>query len=78
MDTSKEIKQIIATTLGVSAANVHAESKASDFSEWDSVNHLLLVMELEQKFDLKFALEEIAELNSVDKIMKAVRKRLAQ
>jgi acyl carrier protein len=77
VDILQEIQGIIATTLAVPAAQVHAESKASDFSEWDSVHHLLLVMEIEQKFTFKVPLEEIAQLDSVDAILKAVQKRVA-
>ncbi len=76
MDIFREIQGIIATILGVPAAQVHAESKASDFAEWDSVHHLLLVMEIEQKFNFKVPLEEIAQLDSVDAIMRTVQKRV--
>jgi len=72
-----EIPQIIAANLGVPAVHVRPESKASDFSEWDSLRHLLLVMEIEEKFGFKFALEEIARMDSVDKIVAAVQKRIA-
>lgn len=77
MDTLKELQQIIAAILGVPAASVHSESGASDFSEWDSVHHLLLMLEIEEKFGFKLALEEIPELDTVGKIMKAVQKRVA-
>ena len=70
-------KQIIAANLGVPAVNVRPESMALDFSEWDSLRRLLLVMEIEEKFGFKFALEEIASLDSVDKIVAAVQKRIA-
>ena len=76
MDSLREIQQLIAANLDVPAASVHPESKASDFSEWDSVHHLIIVMELEQKFECKFSLDEIAEFDSVEKIVKAVQKRV--
>lgn len=36
----------------------------------------LFIMEIEETFGFKFALEEIAELDSVEKILRAVQKRL--
>lgn len=75
MDTFGEVQQLIASNLDVSPTSVHAESKASEFSAWDSVRHLVLIMDIEQKFELKFSLEEIAELDSVEKIVKAIKKR---
>ena len=76
MTAINEIPEIIAANLGVPAVHVHPESRASDFSQWDSLRHLLLVMEIEEKFGCKFSLEEIAGLDSVDKIMLAVQKRV--
>jgi acyl carrier protein len=40
----------------------------SNCAEWDSMNHLNLVVELEEEFDVSFEPEDIAELNSLEKI----------
>lgn len=72
MDSSKEIQKIIATNLGVPTGAVTGESKASDFADWDSLRHLLIVIDIEQAFALKFDLAEIAGLDSVEKIGKSV------
>ena len=77
MDTFEEIQKIVATNLGVSQASVRPESTTSDLPEWDSLNHLLIVMDIEKAFQFKFVLEEIAGLDSVEKILKAVEKRRA-
>ena len=36
--------------------------------KWDSLNHLNLIVELEEAFDVSFEPEEIAEMNSLGKI----------
>jgi acyl carrier protein len=77
MDHSNEIQKIIATSLNVPPARIHATSQASDLPEWDSLHHLLLVMEIEHRFGVKFALAEIANLDSVEKISGALEKRAA-
>jgi acyl carrier protein len=69
------VRGVISENLDVPVESVRSDSKASDFSAWDSVQHLVLVMDVEQKFDCKFSLEEIAEMNSVERIVKAVEKR---
>jgi acyl carrier protein len=78
VDTFEEIQKIISANLDVPAASVGPDSKATDFAAWDSVNHLVLVMDIEQRFGFKFALEEIGELNSVDKIMRAVGEKVVK
>jgi acyl carrier protein len=77
VDNLTDLQQIIAATLEVPTSSVLPGSRASDFSAWDSVHHLLLILEIEQKFGFKFALEEIPDLDTVDKIMRAVQKRVA-
>ncbi|NIP27554.1 MAG: hypothetical protein GWO38_28030, partial [Phycisphaerae bacterium] len=41
---------------------------------WDSVNHLQLVMTLEQKFGVTFGAAQIAEITSLDSIIREVSK----
>jgi acyl carrier protein len=77
VDTFKEVQRIIAANVGVSPASIHTESKASDLPDWDSLHHLLIVMDIEQTFGFKFAMEEIAGLDSVGKIVRTVEKKVA-
>ena len=76
MNTLMELQEIIAANLGIPAASVHSGSRTSDLPGWDSLRHLSIVMDIEQKFGFKFAMEEIGGLDSVDKILKAVETRV--
>ncbi len=78
MDTFQEIQRILSANLNVPAASVRPDSKASDFAAWDSLHHLVLILEIERELGLKFAMDEIAELNSVERIMKAVADKVAK
>lgn len=44
-------------------------SSKEDIAEWDSINHLNLVVELEDVFKVKFTVEEIERMNSVSGIL---------
>jgi len=46
--------------------------------EWDSLNHLNLVVELENSFDLGLSMEEIEGLNSVKGIVELINSRHKQ
>ena len=76
MDTVGQVKNILASGLGASSAAVHSESKASDFPEWDSLRHLELMMDIEHAFKVKFTLEEIAKMDSVEKIVAALQEKV--
>jgi acyl carrier protein len=43
--------------------------------EWDSLNHLNLVVELENSFDLGLSMQEIEELHSVKGIVELISSR---
>lgn len=43
--------------------------------KWDSLNHLNLIVELEDEFDLEFEPEEIAEMKSFEAIKKTIESK---
>ena len=48
---------------------LNEQTSADDIHKWDSLNHIILIQELEKKFDLKFNLFEIIELRDVSGII---------
>ena len=44
--------------------------------QWDSMNHLNLIVELEMEFDTSFEPEEIGEMTTFTKVLESVRKKL--
>lgn len=43
--------------------------------KWDSLNHLNLIVELEDEFDMEFEPEEIAEMKSFDAVKKMIKSK---
>lgn len=41
---------------------------AGDIEDWDSLNNILLIVEIEKKFKLKFKLEEIHSFKNVGEV----------
>ena len=46
------------------------------FKSWDSLSHLNLLLTIERKFKIKFALNEMYELSSVKEIIESIEKKL--
>jgi len=44
--------------------------------KWDSMNHLNLVIALEEEFDISFEPEEIAEMKNFDDIQKIIEQKV--
>jgi len=51
------------------------QTSARDISNWDSLNHVTLIMEVERAFGVRFALGELQDLKNVGALMSLIRKR---
>lgn len=49
--------------------------KINDFDEWDSLGNFTLLLAIEARFNVKFNLNEMPELNSVTAIIRALEKK---
>ncbi|MGO4951240.1 acyl carrier protein [Paenibacillus terrae] len=63
------VQSIISKIMNVSVEKVTLESVKSDFENWDSLNQLNLVMELEANFNVSIPIDEIANIDSVQSIL---------
>lgn len=57
---------LAAEIFGVNRADLDGSTRYESIPGWDSVNHLRLVMETERKFGVKYPLERIPFLSSLD------------
>jgi len=46
--------------------------KMDDIKEWDSMQNMHFLLEIEKKFNKKFSFKEMNELNSINKIIKKI------
>jgi|TARA_B110000027_G_C16094597_1_gene290163 acyl carrier protein len=72
MDKNKKIKTIetISRIIKVDLQLINESSCMDDFSKWDSLAHLSIMLELEKKFKKKVNTSKMIDLNSVNKILK--------
>ncbi len=68
MNTSmlERVQRIVADVFGVPLEEVLPESSPDTIAAWDSLQHLNLVLALEQEFGIQFTPEEIEQLLSVE------------
>ena len=51
------------------------KSNASKIRNWDSLNHLKLIVEIEKQLDCNFTTKEIGNLNNVGNFIDAIKKK---
>lgn len=66
---------MMADIFGVPADQLTAESSPDNVETWDSIQHLNLVMALEQEFGVQFSPEEIEQLLSVELVASLVEEK---
>ncbi len=70
----EKISEIFKSVFG-KHVSINSDTKYEDIDEWDSLSHLSLIVELEEKFELGLTPEEIENLKSVKAIMQVLKSR---
>lgn len=65
---SQQVRGVVSDVLGVPVASINADSSPQTIESWDSVQHLSLVMALEQALGVQFQPEEIDKMRTVGAI----------
>lgn len=71
----ERVRRIAADVFGVPLEQVKAESSPDTIETWDSIQHLNLVLALEQEFGVQFTPEEIEQLLSVELVAALVEEK---
>jgi acyl carrier protein len=54
------------------------EMKASDVEEWDSLNHINLIVAIEARLKIKFKTAELESLRNVGHLVEIIEKKLTK
>tara|TARA_B100000787_G_scaffold152567_1_gene126256 strand:- start:1162 stop:1389 length:228 start_codon:yes stop_codon:yes gene_type:complete len=68
-----KIQATIAKILKVSKNEITKNTKSSEIKKWDSLAHINIIIDLENKFKKKVSTSKIDELDSIDKLIKYFR-----
>ena len=68
------VKSVMAEVFEIDEATIQDDASQKTVSEWDSLQHLNLMVELEDKFDVSFEPEEIGDMTTLAKIVETIEK----
>ncbi|MEZ5353282.1 MAG: acyl carrier protein [Bryobacteraceae bacterium] len=71
----ERVRTMMADTFSVPLDQMTAESSPDTIETWDSIQHLNLVMALEEEFGVQFEPEEIEQLLSVELVAALVSEK---
>ena len=69
----EKIQKIMANLFDVSIEEITDESSPSDIKKWDSLNHIKLVVELEEEFNVKFSNLEVLDMQTYKLVVLAIK-----
>ena len=70
------VREVVAQVMDLPAEAVGPGLSASTSTAWTSLNHLMLISQLENEFGVVFSNQEIRQLNSFTAIVDALARRL--
>lgn len=71
-----KVRDVMAQVLDLRPAEIGPELSADSSSAWTSLNHLMLISQLENEFGVVFSNQDIKELTSFPAILEILLRRL--
>ena len=71
----KNFTQIVAHIFSLKEEEITDSMSSKDIIDWDSMNYLLLIAELEKEFNMSFTMDEVMNAQTVGDIRVIVEKR---
>ena len=75
--TFEQVRNIASDIFGVSVDKIKAESSPETIETWDSMQHLNLVLAIEEKFGMQLEPEDIEQMKDIGAVAALVEKRQA-
>ena len=72
----KEVNEIFIDVLDNDKIILTRNTKADDIEEWDSLNHIQLIVAIEKRYKLRFTSGEINNWKNVGEMCDAIQARL--
>lgn len=71
----KNLDEVFQDVFDDETIHVNDETTADDIEDWDSLEHINLVVAIENKFDIKFNMNEVTSLENVGQMVDIIMER---
>ncbi len=68
-DISNVLECVFHEVFDDTAIAIHREMTAKEVGEWDSFNHVRLIVAVEDRFEISFSTTEVADLQNVGELI---------
>lgn len=67
-----QLEQVFASVFGIATTDVNDELQLKEIAAWDSMSHMMLILQLEEAFAVELTGDQIADMKSVGDARKAI------
>lgn len=71
----KTFNQIVSTTFSIGEETITDGMSSKDIADWDSMNYLMFIAELEKEFSVSFSMDEVMNAQTLGDIRGIVESR---
>jgi len=71
-----ELNKIFCEVFDDENIKIFPEMTANDVDEWDSLNHINIIVAVERKFDIKFTTKEIMTYENVGQFISSLEEKI--
>ncbi|MGH7961812.1 MAG: acyl carrier protein [Candidatus Binatia bacterium] len=72
----KGVREVMAAIFNLAPQSIDATASPATIEVWDSMQHLNLVLALEEHFGVQFSIDEVATLNNYPAIVTVISQHL--
>jgi acyl carrier protein len=69
---NERVFNVISQVMKIPVKQINEHSSPENIAQWDSLQHMNLILALEEDFKIKFTYEEIVEMKDANLILKAL------
>ncbi len=71
----KTFNQIVSSIFSLNEEEIKDEMSSKDIADWDSMNYLMFIAELEKEFNMSFTMDEVMNAQTLGDIRKILESR---
>lgn len=76
-ELKKELKNIFQNIFEDDKIELTNDLSANDVDNWDSLTHMILINEIEEKLKIKFSLKDLNKLDNVGNLIEIIHLKLS-
>ena len=71
----EELNEIFRDIFDDDSIELTPETNSDDIEDWDSLEHINLVVDIEKKFNIKFSMDEVTGMKNVGEMVQIIKAR---